>query len=91
VALKEKIVDWPERFLPVSSRARSLQEMNFKDTVIIFVIPRNGEHLRIEADVDRRFEQGKEEGGEYQIGTTRLFKDSQRNSRAKVTTLDIER
>jgi len=90
MALKGKIVGWPERFLPVSSRARSLEEVTFKDTVIIFVVPRNGEPLRIEAEVDRRFEEGKEEG-EYQIGTTRLFKDNQRNRLAKVTTVDIER
>jgi hypothetical protein len=88
--LKKKIVDWPERFLPVSSRARSLEEVTFKDTVIILVAPRNGEPLRIEAEVDRRFEEGKEKG-EYQVGTTRLFKDNQRNSLAKITTVDIER
>jgi hypothetical protein len=88
--LKKKIVDWPERFLPVSSRARSLEEVTFKATVIILVSLRNGEPLRIEAEVDRRFEEGKEEG-EYQVGTTRLFKDNQRNSLAKVTTVDIER
>jgi hypothetical protein len=55
---------------------------------IIFVNIPDGENLRIEAEVDQATENGL---GQYQIGTTRLFRDSRRNKRVEVTTIDIER
>jgi hypothetical protein len=55
---------------------------------IIFVNIPDGENLRIEAEVDYTLEHGL---GQYQIGSTRLFRDDRRNKRVEVTTLDMER
>jgi hypothetical protein len=55
---------------------------------IIFVNIPDGENLRIEAEVDSTRQDGL---GQYQIGSTRLFRDNNRNKRVEVTTLDIER
>ncbi|CZR61112.1 uncharacterized protein PAC_11008 [Phialocephala subalpina] len=85
--LIHKILDWPERYKPADGKLRSLQEVGFKDTEIVFFETSDGP-FRIEAEIDR-LDETKE--GEYQAGATRLFKDHNRNKRIRVTTVDVEK
>jgi hypothetical protein len=84
----QKIVGSPHCFCPAQARIINLEDVQPKHTGIIFVNVPDGENLRIEAEVDYTSEDGL---GQYQIGTTRLFRDDRRNKRVEVTTLDIER
>jgi hypothetical protein len=86
--MRQKIVESPQYFCPVQARIPSLEDIKPKHMGIIFVNIPDGENLRIEADVDYTLDSGL---GQYQIGTTQLFRDDRRNKRVEVTTLDIER
>jgi hypothetical protein len=86
--MRQRIVESPHYFCPVQARIPSLEDIKPKHMGIIFVNIPDGENLRIEADVDYTLEGGL---GQYQIGTTQLFRDDRRNKRVEVTTLDIER
>lgn len=83
-----KIVESPHRFCPVQARIAGLEDVQPKHTGILFVKIPDGENLRIEAEVDNTLQNGL---GQYQIGSTRVFRDNRRNKRVEVTTLDIER
>lgn len=83
-----KIIESPSTFCPVQSRIPSLQDVNPRHMEIIFVNIQDGDNLRIEAELDCAFES---DSDQYQVGTTKLFRDDRRNKRVEVTTLDFER
>ena len=78
----------PHFFCPAQAKIFSLKDIKPKHMGIIFIDIPDGENLRIEAEVDYTREDGL---GQYQIGSTRLFRDNKRNKRVEVTTIDIER
>lgn len=77
-----------ENFTPAQSQMTRTQDIEAKHTGVIFVTSPSGQDFRIEADLDLV---STCETGEYQIGTTKLFYDNQRNKRVEVTIVDIER
>ncbi len=79
---------WPERFRPVEAKTLTLREVEWKDTVIIFVKNEHGQRYRVEVDVDRICETDE---GEYQLGCIRLFYDNLTNRRIRVESIDVER
>jgi hypothetical protein len=91
VAMKlgAKIVEWPERFRPAEARSGSLEDMNFKDTETISVTTRDGSHLRVEAEIDVRYD---EDGSvEYQLGSYEVFRDDHSSRRVELSIIDPER
>lgn len=91
--VKKRILAWSSRYKPVEGSVRSIEEVQFKDTEVIFVtvggVGSNGQALRIEADIERIHTARKQD--EYQMGTRRLFKDNETNKRLEITTIDIEK
>lgn len=91
VAMKlgSKVVEWPERFRPAQARLASLEEMNFKDTEIISVTTNDGNKLRVEAEIDVRYD---DEGSvEYQLGSYEVFRDDHSSRRVELSIIDPER
>lgn len=88
----KRILAWPSRYKPVEGSVDRVEEVNFKNTEIIFVsvggVGSNGQALRIEADIERIHTRKEDE---YQIGTRRLFKDNAINKKLEITTIDVEK
>ncbi|KAK0122771.1 hypothetical protein ONS96_009806 [Cadophora gregata f. sp. sojae] len=88
IKLSQKIVSWPDRFVPASGRTVSLSDVKFKDTAILFILTNTGEELRLEAEIDRFYEQ---ENSEFQAGSVRLFVKDKTHKRLNITCIDVER
>jgi hypothetical protein len=93
----QQILESPELFNPVQSQVYHLQDVVPQHTEIIFIQPKNGRKLRLEAEIDcalggeqKSFESGNGTG-QFQIGTTKLFYADTRNKRVDITTVDITR
>jgi hypothetical protein len=86
----QTIVSRPADFCPMKSRISNLNDVQLapKHTEIIFVRTNDGQELRLEGEIDSAFDGGP---GKHQFGSTRLFRDDQRNKRVEVTTIDIGR
>ncbi len=87
--LRKKIVEWPERFRPAHGRTFSLEDVNFKDTEIIYVTTLKGDEYRVEADIDVTYD---EDGSvRHQTGSYDVFRDDQSNKRVVLSVVDPER
>ena len=86
--MSQKIVNWPSRFVPANGRTVSLSDVKFKDTAILFIQTNTGEELRLEAEIDRFYEQ---EHSEFQAGSVRLFVKEKTHKSLNVTFVDVER
>ncbi|KUJ20585.1 uncharacterized protein LY89DRAFT_771518 [Mollisia scopiformis] len=83
--LCQKILSWPEKFVPADGRYKLMQDVPFKDTEVIFFRTTDGP-FRLEVEIDTLAETG-----EYQVGSIRLFRDNNRNKRIRVTNVDVEK
>jgi hypothetical protein len=89
--MMKKILDWPERFGPVSVN-KTLEKINFQDSLCLFFRTTQGVPIRVEADVDRvEVDDENNDPGIYQMGTTRHYWDNRRNRHLEIVTIDIER
>ncbi|PBP20676.1 hypothetical protein BUE80_DR008580 [Diplocarpon rosae] len=89
--LRDKILRSSNIFAPVHGRTKSLHEVEFKNTEIIFVETSGGEQLRLEAEIDKSWE---DDVSSYQTGAIRLFRFKDKKGKSKLiemTTIDIER
>ena len=90
--MMKKILDWPERFGPVSGDQRPLEQINFKDSLCLFFRTTQGVPIRVEADVDRvEVDEENNYAGIYQLGATRHYWDNRRNKHLEIVTIDIEK
>ncbi len=91
--LRKKILEW-DRFGPVQGHVLYLEDVEFKNTEVIFVTTPSGNKVRIQAEIDRTYETSGQDGG-YQSGSIRIFHDKEKtedNSRKiEITTVDVER
>ncbi|PVH83109.1 hypothetical protein DL98DRAFT_617514 [Cadophora sp. DSE1049] len=88
IKLSQKIVNWPSKFVPANGRTVSLSDVKFKDTAILFIQTNTGEELRLEAEIDRFYEQ---EHSEFQAGSVRLFVKEKTHKSLNITFVDVER
>ncbi|KAL5315570.1 hypothetical protein ACEPPN_016438 [Leptodophora sp. 'Broadleaf-Isolate-01'] len=88
IKLSEKIVGWPTKFVPANGRTKSLNDVKFKDTAILFIETNTGQGLRLEAEIDRLYEQ---EQSEFQAGSVRLFIKEKTHKSLNITVVDVER
>ncbi|KAG4433903.1 hypothetical protein IFR05_010600 [Cadophora sp. M221] len=88
IKLSEKIVGWPTKFVPANGRTKSLSDVKFKDTAILFIKTNTGQELRLEAEIDRLYEQ---EQSEFQAGSVRLFIKEKTHKSLNITVVDVER
>lgn len=82
----EKVLTEPKIF-GLADGGYNLNSIPVKDTEIVF-FTRRGVPMRIEAELDRVSEYSTLS---YQVGTTRLFQDHERNKRVRVTSVDVEK
>ncbi|KAH7323734.1 hypothetical protein BKA65DRAFT_481536 [Rhexocercosporidium sp. MPI-PUGE-AT-0058] len=88
IKLCDKIVGWPAKFVPANGRTKSLSDVKFKDTAILFIKTNTGQELRLEAEIDRLYEQ---EQSEFQAGSVRLFIKEKTHRSLNITVIDVER
>lgn len=86
--LRDKILDMAEKFGPADGKYKLIEDVPYKDTEIIFFHTTSDGPFRMEAEIDRIAETC---NGEYQIGSTRMFRDHKRNKRLRVTNIDVEK
>ena len=95
MTLLQRIVSRGQDFCPKSSHLESLSHVQLrpKHTEIIIIVSPDGQSLRVETEIELvyKHEANGNTNNTYQLGTTRLFRNSDRDKRVEVTTVDIER
>lgn len=87
--LKQRIIEWPSKFIPVSGNVADLADIKQKDTQVIFIQKAGtGLAYRLEAEIDHNSDEGIDH---YNVGTIRFFADDKRNRMMSITNIDLEK
>jgi len=82
-----KFADHPDKFFPFDYKTFHFKDVKPKH-VVVFFIDSTHLKLRLEAEIDVVDGVTK---GKYQLGTTHLYRDNQRNQRIQITSIDVEK
>ncbi|EHK96868.1 hypothetical protein M7I_7409 [Glarea lozoyensis 74030] len=85
VALGRKFVGAPEVFTSIYGPHYPLEEVEISHMLCVYFRTPQNIPVRLETDIDRNGE------NQYQLGSTRYFRDNTRNKRVEICNIDIER